>query len=295
MTESNSTPAIVPRSGISSFSLVLVISIMAFLSNLTFSAVLWTSNLTTSWQSDIDSELTIQLRPIEGEDIEQNLKTASEILSTFEGIDSIEILTESENAKLLEPWLGSEFDISALPLPRLIAVSIDTDSPPDSQLILSTLRKELGSVSLDTHYIWSSQLRSSSRTITLIGLFIFLLVLLANVLTVIFATRGSLASNSQSIEVLDFVGATPSYISRQFQYHFFLFGLQGSLLGAFMAILFILFLFSGILDFSLFSTSTFTLLFSWQFYFGVFCIVLFMSILTSLTSRFAVLHSTFIR
>jgi len=53
-----------------------------------------------------------------------------------------------------------------------------------------------------------------------------------------FATRGAMAGNREIIEVLHFVGAADSYISRQFQTHFLRLGLKGGLLGGAFAALF---------------------------------------------------------
>ena len=53
-----------------------------------------------------------------------------------------------------------------------------------------------------------------------------------------FATRGAMAGNREIIEVLHFVGAADSYISRQFQTHFLRLGLKGGLLGGSGAALF---------------------------------------------------------
>ncbi|MGO9424679.1 MAG: FAD-dependent oxidoreductase [Steroidobacteraceae bacterium] len=67
-----------------------------------------------------------------------------------------------------------------------------------------------------------------------------------HVLAVGFATRGAMAGNREIIEVLHFVGAADSYISRQFQRHFFRLGLRGGLFGGGLAVL--LFAFSGALS-----------------------------------------------
>ena len=66
---------------------------------------------------------------------------------------------------------------------------------------------------------------------------IFVLVLAAMVLAVSFATEGAMAGTREIIEVLHFVGAADSFISRQFQRHFFHLGLRGGAIGGLLAIL----------------------------------------------------------
>ncbi len=63
------------------------------------------------------------------------------------------------------------------------------------------------------------------------------LVWAVTVLSVTFATRGTMATNRPIVEVLHYVGATDSFVSGQFQRHFLLLGFQGGALGGGAAIL----------------------------------------------------------
>ena len=74
-------------------------------------------------------------------------------------------------------------------------------------------------------------------TVVVIATIIFVLVMIAMVLAVGFATRGAMAGNREIIEVLHLVGAADGYISRQFQRHFFRLGLRGGAIGGGAAIL----------------------------------------------------------
>ena len=65
-----------------------------------------------------------------------------------------------------------------------------------------------------------------------IGASILALVFVATVLSVVFATRGAMASNRDVVSVLHFVGAEDGYIAREFQRHFLMLGLKGGLVGA---------------------------------------------------------------
>ncbi|MCC2110912.1 MAG: ABC transporter permease, partial [Hyphomicrobiales bacterium] len=61
------------------------------------------------------------------------------------------------------------------------------------------------------------------------------LVLVAMVLSVVFATRGAMAGNRTVVEVLHFVGAEDGFIAGQFQRHFMVLGLKGGLAGGLAA------------------------------------------------------------
>ena len=58
---------IVPRASISGRALVAVVAIMTFLASITTGAVLLVSSSAAEWQSDVSSEITIQVRPQAGE------------------------------------------------------------------------------------------------------------------------------------------------------------------------------------------------------------------------------------
>jgi cell division transport system permease protein len=62
-------------------------------------------------------------------------------------------------------------------------------------------------------------------------------MLVATVLSVIFATRGAMATNRPIVEVLHFVGAKSGFIASQFQRHFLLLGLEGGMIGGGLAML----------------------------------------------------------
>ena len=47
------------------------------------------------------------------------------------GISRANALSLDESSKLLEPWLGQSDVLAALPVPRLIAIEIDRNSPPE--------------------------------------------------------------------------------------------------------------------------------------------------------------------
>ena len=69
------------------------------------------------------------------------------------------------------------------------------------------------------------------------GIGLVILMLAATVLSVIFATRGAMATNRPIVEVLHFIGAKSGFIASQFQRHFLMLGLEGGLIGGGLAML----------------------------------------------------------
>src|SRR5262252_2557426 len=95
---------IVPRASISGRALVAVVAIMTFLASITTGTVLLVSASAAEWQSDVGSEITIQVRPQTGRDTERDVAAAAEAIRGQSGVVEVKPFTREESAKLLEPW-----------------------------------------------------------------------------------------------------------------------------------------------------------------------------------------------
>ncbi|MEP0942662.1 MAG: ABC transporter permease [Rhizobiaceae bacterium] len=229
--------SIVPRESVAGSALTTVIAIMAFLASLTLGAVTLVNDTARGWKNEISREITIQVRPVAEVNIEDAVQSAQQIARSYAGISSVELVDDSATKALLEPWLGTGLSLDELPVPRLITIVIDPDNPPDFAELKTKLASSVPGASLDDHRAWLDRLTTMATTTILIGVLIFMLMMVATVLTVVFATRGAMAGNQHVIEVLHFVGAEQSYIAGEFQRHFLLLGLKGALAGGGVALL----------------------------------------------------------
>src|ERR1700756_1379803 len=98
---------IVPRGSISGRALVAVVAIMTFLASITTGAVLLVSASAAEWQSDVASEITIQVRPQSGRDLDRDSAQVADAIRIQPGIIDVRPFTKDESGKLLEPWLGT--------------------------------------------------------------------------------------------------------------------------------------------------------------------------------------------
>jgi cell division transport system permease protein len=236
--------ALVPRNSISGRALVAVVAIMTFLASLTTGAAMLVSKAAGEWQSDISREITIQVVPAPGRDLDAAVDKAVSISRAFAGIVEVRPYTKEESTKLLEPWLGSGLSLSELPVPRLIVIKIASDAAPDLAQLKRTLADQVPGAMLDDHRGWIDRMRTMAGTAVAAGIFILVLMFAATILSVTFATRGAMATNKAVIEVLHFVGAKNGFIARHFQHHFLVLGLQGGAIGGGAAI--ILFALAGV-------------------------------------------------
>jgi cell division transport system permease protein len=189
------------------------------------------------WESQISREATIQIKPADGLDMEAALSSAAEIAGATKGVKSVKIVDREATARLLEPWLGAGLDLDELPVPRLVVITLDPDTPPDFEALRAALGAHLPTASLDDHRTWVDRLVAMAHTTVTIGVAVLALMLSATVLTVVFATRGAMAGNGHILEVLHFVGAEARFIAREFRWHFLVTGMKGAAAGGAAAIL----------------------------------------------------------
>ena len=197
----------------------------------------WCDRSAVEWQSDVAREVTIQVRPVQGRDLDAEVARAVEIARARPG--------RRRGAGLFQGGIGAAcssrgsaagLSLDDLPVPRMIVVKL-----PSGGVDLAPLRKALAEqvagASLDDHRAWIDRMRTMAQTTIAGGIGILILMLAATVLSVIFATRGAMATNRPIVEVLHFIGAKSGFIAGQFQRHFLLLGLEGGLIGGGLAML----------------------------------------------------------
>lgn len=228
---------LVPRNSISGRALVAVVAIMTFLASLTTGAVMLVSQAASEWQSDVAREITIQVIPAPGRDMDATVDKATSVARAFPGIGDVRVYSKDESTKLLEPWLGSGLKLDELPVPRLIVVKIAVGAAPDLPQLRRMLSEQVPGATLDDHRGWIDRMRAMAGTAVAAGVGVLILMIAATILSVTFATRGAMATNKTVIEVLHLVGAKNGFIAGNFQRHFLLLGLQGGAIGGGAAML----------------------------------------------------------
>lgn len=228
---------IVPRASIHGRALVAVVAIMTFLASMTTGTVLLVSASAAEWQSDVASEITIQVRPQAGRDLDRDTAAVAEAMRALAGIVEVKPFSKDESGKLLEPWLGTGLSMDDLPVPRMIIARVQPGMPLDLGALRARVTQVAPSASVDDHRAWIERMRSMTNATVLAGIGILALVIIATIISVSFATRGAMAANRPIVEVLHFVGAGDRYIANRFLRHFLRLGLEGGVIGGGAAML----------------------------------------------------------
>jgi cell division transport system permease protein len=282
---------IVPDDSIAGRSLTAVVAIMTFLAALATGAAMLVADAASDWQSEVAREVTIQVRPVAGRDLEADVNAAAAIARATAGVADIRVFSRQESAALVEPWLGSALTLGDLPIPRIVVVKLLPGAIPNFANLRKALAAQVPAASLDDHRGWIDRMRTMAETAVAIGMVVLALVIAVTVLSVTFATRGAMATNRPTIEVLHYVGATDGFIAKQFQRHFLALGLKGGVIGGAGAM--VLFGFLQATDAWLIgtpggdeATALFgTLAIGPSGYIAMFVVILLMALVTALASR----------
>ena len=229
---------LIPGDSIAGRALVVVIAIMTFLACLTAGGALLVDHASHEWRTEVLSEVTIQIKPHPGEDLEGLVAKTVSVASRAAGVERVHAYSSLESEKLLEPWLGSGLDMSLLPIPRVVVVHMRDQPSNDLADLKATLAREVPAANLDDHRLWAARIGAMASAIVALAVALFALMIVAMATAIGFATRGAMAGNREIIEVLHLVGASDTFIAKEFQAHFLRLGFRGALIGGASAIAF---------------------------------------------------------
>ena len=229
--------ALIPHDTVSGRALMAVIAILTFLACLCAGGGVLLAASSSAWRSEVSREITIQVRPHAGADVDAEVNKVVMIASASPAIVSVNAMTLADTEKSLAPWLGSGLDLSQLPIPRLVVARLANRDPDMLAALRADIAKAAPDAVFDDHMEWLSHLTAVGRYMTLFAALLFLLVAAAIAIAIGFATRGAMAGAREIVEVLHFVGASDRFITRHFQRYFFRLSAEGTGVGGAAAIL----------------------------------------------------------
>ena len=230
----------------------LVIGVMAFLAALALGASLVAERASVGWRAGLSDRLTVQILVPSTGDVNATLahetEAALDVLRATPGIAHAAPLSEAEMQSLVEPWLGKGALVAELPLPKLIDATIVPGAGVDLAGLGARLKQAAPDAQLDDHGRWIARLKVLADTILWSAYGILLLIAIATVSIVAFATRAGLEAQHDMVQLLHQMGAHAGFIARAFERHYALAALGASAAGALIAAL--LFLAAGGLEFA---------------------------------------------
>ncbi|MGZ3404478.1 MAG: cell division protein FtsX, partial [Phenylobacterium sp.] len=145
---------------------------------------------------------------------------AAEALAGTPGVTEARALEPAKAYDLIRPWLGDVSDLEDLPVPRLVAVTLDRKHPADARHLDQALKAQSIDATVDDHSIWIKDIRRAGDQVRALGAGVFLIIAAAAAAVVAFATRAGLAARRDVVEVLHLAGAEDTFIARLFLVRF---------------------------------------------------------------------------
>lgn len=217
-----------------------LIAFMVYLAALALAATMVLSGASENWRRGLEGTLTVQVLPVAGGGdaaaLSARVEDALRLLRETPGVAVAEPVPPEQAAALLEPWLGKGGLAMNLPLPRLIDVRLAQGANVDSAALGARLAAAVPGAQLDDHGLWLDRLIALAGAIEAVAVAVMVLIGVAAIATVVFATRTGLAIHHDVIELLHMIGARDGYLAGQFQMHAMWLGLKGGLIGLVLAV-----------------------------------------------------------
>ena len=163
-------------------------------------------------------------------------------LGKIDGIESVERISRAEMRGFLGSWLGVNGSLADdFPLPVILDITLHPDGsrPQIQRVIQSYLNQHIDGALLESYDDSIAAFNQSSRLVKT-GIYILgFVVMISTTLIVVIVSRINLGIHKRHIEILHDLGASDTYINRQFIKRSAMISLQGVLLGTLVSVGFI--------------------------------------------------------
>jgi cell division transport system permease protein len=200
--------------------LLFVVAVLSFLACLTALGVIAGDRAARGWAGQLTGEVTVIVRARGGETPDAAAARAAEALAGVPGVTEARALEREKAYELIRPWLGQAADLDDLPVPRLVAVTLDRRKPATAPALARALIAQGLDAIVDDHSVWIKDIRRAAGVVRWTAAAIFLLIAGAAGAVVAFATRAGLAARRDVVEVLHLTGAEDSFITGLFELRF---------------------------------------------------------------------------
>jgi len=201
-------------------SFAVIVAIMVFIATFATAAETVLLTLGYSWGQTMESRLTVEI-PAVGDEAAQpqaeRVKQATAILRAMPGIGLVVPLSDSEVARLLQPWFSQPELLKALPLPTLIDVERTPGALLTAAQIQDSLKTAVSDAHVDDHGLWTQDVWRLVDGLSILGGLTIALTGLTLIIAVSLICRAVMAAEHETISLLHNLGANDGDIADHFQ------------------------------------------------------------------------------
>jgi len=207
------------KSDTSSGFVVWLVMVLVFIASIALTTNAYIGALLLHWNQSVTGTLTIQIPVmLDAKDPTSAAATARvlDVLNRHPAVERATAVPREKVTELLKPWFGAGEAVVDLPLPVLVDVRLSTSEPAAINAVSNSVQSTAPGAVIDDHRAWLNRVIGLAEGLGAIAITAMALVTAALGLTIVFATRASLAEFAQVIDVLHVVGAKDGYIAGQF-------------------------------------------------------------------------------
>jgi cell division transport system permease protein len=198
---------------------VWLVMVLVFMASIAVTTNAYIGALLYHWNQSVTGTLTIQIPVmLDSKDPASAAMTARvlDVLNRHPAVETAAAVPREKVTELLKPWFGTGEAVADLPLPVLVDVRLSTNDAAAINAVSTSVQTAAPGAVIDDHRAWLNRVIGLAEGLGAIALTTMVLVTVALGLTIVFATRASLAEFSQVIDVLHIVGAKDGYVAGQF-------------------------------------------------------------------------------
>lgn len=195
-----------------------VIAIMVALTVIAAAAGLALSNTARNAADALSGGVTVQVVEANAIERDRQARAAARVIQAMPGVEDVQIVSQDEVDKLIEPWLGARTGEDQIPVPALVDVRLrDPVNGEKLGAIRTQVRAVAPSARVDAQSSWLKPVFKAIDSLQLLALALVALLGVALAAAVLLAVRNALGVNRETIEVVHLLGGTDAQIARIFQ------------------------------------------------------------------------------
>ena len=209
-----------------------VIAIMVALTVVAASGALALSNMVSTARGDVAGRATVQVIEPDPARRAAQVERIETVLAQDPSVAGFRVIPDADIAELLEPWLGTDEEMEAVPLPALIDLELRGRSDRQVYERLEAALKEVApQARIDAQADWLAPVLSALSALKWMALALIAMLGFVAAAAVWLAARNALGGNRDTIEIVHLLGGSDDQIARIFQRSILLDAIAGGTLG----------------------------------------------------------------
>lgn len=186
--------------------LVVMLVLLGWLAGLGASAVLGVQNIYSRWELEQSTTLNVYL-PATTPGVA--VESLNQTLLNEVGVTSVKLVDQAEILNILEPYLGEE---TSQPLPRVLEVTVGPNL--DQESLKNRVHGVVPEATIDDARQMLDEIARAVRVAQILALVLSIVAFVVVAMLVALTVRAGLRSQSWQVRIMQYIGATDSFLAK---------------------------------------------------------------------------------